>query len=1483
MAAFVVVYVVIALCNYSIVQSYLGALASHHFTQEWGGKVKIASLHANPLGYVRLRGIELISPTEDTIFAGEAINCQFKHFPPIDGEGVNFSQVRIKNAYYHLKIDSTGINLKYIFEHYAKKETTKDTTPSKPFVVRVKRLLLNNVHYKQDLKKQSSYYADAPGVNVSHMDFLKVDANIKDIRVEKSNVDCRIVKFYAQEHSGFTLQDLSADVKVSPYMISAQNMELTTDHSHMFFDALLQYHGWKMDPYCDSVVHTITFKPGTIIGIRDGGYWAKTLWGMDEKIALSGHFTGPVADMRADSVSIAFGEESFIAFDGTIKGLPHIKNTLFDIDIERLHTTDNDLLAVKHPEGIEVKVPELLHQLKVIDLAAKLDGGWEGATVSLEMASAVGNVVAGMEMKNNNDVFEYKGDVRSDGLHIASLKENEWVTKSGLALDFEGRGQRFDELSGTLHGQLNNTVLRGTNIRNTTIDAQLDKKVITAKIDLKDTLAKIDLDARVRLDKECPSYDAELKIADCDLSKLANFHLTKEDTVKLETKMAVHLKGNSIDSIVGTIDLKDTKLVTHSTPTTLERLALSIERENRHKTIHLNSDFCTLSMDGYFDYADLPQIVNHFKIRYVPQYYCGDMETPVTETLTALCQFDLDMHWNDKKQLLSQLVPQITLAPHTHLHSSYNSTEGLKWVLRSDSIGYNKFRLHDIGMNGGSMDSSYSVALNADHLSVGEMDLFDNFRVNMFLHSKKSKCRLSWEDLQVKANQIADGMDLRLSLLSDKTGNKLAVEPSSMTASGEVWTIDCDTILFDRVRLQVPRIDLHSGSQRIYGKGQLRKEEGLSNESSQMMLTFDNFDIGRLDSLLLQGSKVSVTGLLDGDISITARGNAPLVVADLVLDSCHLNDQPIGKVNLKSDFDAESQHINIDAHSMITEGGNAPFAAKGHIAIGTTPYPIHVDVDFNRFALKTITPLIASITSDVEGTISSHIELRGDVGSPQLSGTARFEDGRLHLDYNNVDYTFDDSIRLNGKEIAIEDFHIKDPNGNALVANGTIGYRNLDNLQIDINVNSRNIMLLNSRSNGDNLYGTIFASINGFVKGSPNDIAIELQARTNSGSELTIPINNKRQASESDYIHFTQREQAIASKRESESSSKAPSSDNRYRLQLDLNVTPDVTLHLPMTFSQLNAKVNATGSGNLQLQASTNHAPELVGTYELTRGNMRFNLFSLFEKNFTIDPGSALLFPGDISSMQYDIRAIYSQRVNIASLTGMSGSSETNQRTIQVEDVIALSGTLYDPTIGFDIRLPNAESSVSEEVFTYIDKSNPQDMLNQTMSLLLLGQFYNANTANQDNQLLSNAAAGGYNLMASSVSSVVSNMIQVVDVNFGYKAATDLTTEQFDVNISKEWDRFYFETTLGYGGETRNLQENEQENQLSNLVGDALIGYKLNPRLHLFVFNRTNTNDYTRTEMPYKQGIGVKYTRDFNRWGELFRKSKRTPQTKSQK
>jgi hypothetical protein len=300
--------------------------------------------------------------------------------------------------------------------------------------------------------------------------------------------------------------------------------------------------------------------------------------------------------------------------------------------------------------------------------------------------------------------------------------------------------------------------------------------------------------------------------------------------------------------------------------------------------------------------------------------------------------------------------------------------------------------------------------------------------------------------------------------------------------------------------------------------------------------------------------------------------------------------------------------------------------------------------------------------------------------------------------------------------------------------------------------------------------------------------------------------------------------------------------------------------------------VNAVGQGDIQLSLHNNNPPDILGDYEFTSGNFKLSLMQLVSRNFNIEEGSTLNFPGNINDARFNINAVYGLRTNLASLMNNAVSTITNDSYVQVEDIITLSGTLQDPTIKFDIRLPNADQSVSDQVFSYIDKNNELEMLNQSISLLLLGSFSSVGTTNDDE--------GGFNsisMLTNTAGSIITSMIKFVDVDIKYQAATTTTQGQIDVGISKRWNNLYFESTFGYS------QGEVQIDQTRTLVGDVEIGYKFTPYFDFYGFHRSNTSYYTRTELPYKQGLGVKLSKDFDSLYELFpwmRKKKKTPETK---
>ncbi len=540
--------------------------------------------------------------------------------------------------------------------------------------------------------------------------------------------------------------------------------------------------------------------------------------------------------------------------------------------------------------------------------------------------------------------------------------------------------------------------------------------------------------------------------------------------------------------------------------------------------------------------------------------------------------------------------------------------------------------------------------------------------------------------------------------------------------------------------------------------------------------------------------------------------------------------------------------------------------ASGWLGLGNKDPDINFNVGFNQFELASIAPLLATFSSRFEGQLEGELDIDGTISHPNVIGEAYINSGALKIDPTGVTYYFNDSIGFTNNIITLSRFKLLDPLGNIATVDGKIAHNGLDNISIDLRLSTDNFMVLNQRS-GEQFYGTMLVQADGRVNGNTDLLNINVNARTNPGSTLTVPVSDRRQVQAQDFITFVGSSDATDDEQH-----QAKASAMNFNLEVDLAITPDVILNLPMDFSEVNVGVRGSGNGDLHMSLDKQMEPQVMGNYEITSGTLKLSFISLLEKTFSLEPGSNLNFQGSLPDARFDLQAVYSQRVNLSTLTGGYSAIDNTEKYIQVEDIIAINGTINEPTISFDLRLPNADASVEEEVFAYIDRNSERDMLNQTVSLLLLGQFYNANgTMNENTDLLGSGLSSGYSMVASKMGSMVSDMVNIVDVDFKYKAATELTNEQVDVNISKDWGRWYLESTLGYGGDSRELEGNAN----GNAVIDALLGYRITPLIHVYAYNRTNNNDYTRIDLPYKQGAGLKLTKDFDRWSDLFIRKKK--------
>ena len=1465
LGVFLAVYVVVALVNYSVVQSYVGMVAGHYFSKEWGGEVRIGSLHAMPFDHLLLDNVLMVSPEGDTILQAETLRVRFKRFPYSDNK-LELNSVYLRNAYYHLESYGKEINLRYIINHYK-----KDSVPHRehePFTVEVKNVVLNRVHYKMDLPDVRTVVFDE-GVQIPHMEFFDIRCKVKNLRVVNDDVTCRVVRMSAMEKSGFKVKDISGDVHVGRQDITTTNIEVETEHSRILVDSRLTYDGWEvMKDYVTTVNHEVVVKEGTTVAMSDVAYWAPVLWGVNAQIEATCSASGPVNHLQVEHLSAHWGQESGLSLRGELWGLPNVDTSYADVDIERLWTTASDVVALgivgneQHPAPsamLHLRVPQkILNGVEYVDISANARGGMNRPMrVNLNMASGLGNLRADGHVEPKQGYTKIGLEANSDGLGM-SLIGSDWITHSGFSVSADGTvGDMSDwrSLTAKVEGVLTNSVVKGQRLSMATLTASVDRGRIVADVESTDDLAAFTAHADVNMDDSLHTYIADVDVRQLNLGLFAGGGNQQGDTTGsrvLQTSVSLIAEGNSVEEIRGEVVANYTRIG----DVAIDNLRLQVVSYSEgqsaygkdYKRITVESDMADAVVSGRFRYDDLPLMVGYLCQEIIPNEF-NPMQPVDEEALGRLADRTMafNVKWNDSRRMLPVMVPGLSLAPNTRIDGNYNYGEKLKVAMRSDSLRMGSVVLENVGMSGRSAEGKYLVEIESQNILAGAMEIFDKAHLSVGSNSEQMTLGLAWGDADAPT---------RGDLLLRLHNHKVDVLKPTFYIADDPWQLGIDDLTLsveDGLSLRGSGISIESSRQQLNAQVSLC---GLENDYVEVRL--NHFKLDKVLDILLQDSPLTVAGDIGGRCSLYGITSTPYFNANLTIGDCEVNHHPMGDVSLRSNWNAELNILNLHAGSRFV-------TASGWVGLGQDDPDMNVNAYFDGFDLSTLEPTVASFASLLEGKLYGDIDISGSLADPLVVGEAYVDSGRVGVGITNVVYSFADTVRFTSNRIRVNDFRVSDPLGNQLVLDGDVRYKSLDDITLGLRFSTDNIMVLNQHS-GDQFYGTLFAGANGTIRGNPQRLSIGVQAHTNSGCNLTVPVSDMRQVEAQNYIVFVDDATATVG-----TTSRATTSQGALNLTLDLSLTPDLQLNLPMDFSEVSANMSANGNGEIHLTYDGVNVPQVLGNYEISSGTMKVGLISLIEKNFTIENGSSLNFQGSLPDARFDLRAIYAQRVNLSTLTGSLSSIDNTQKYIQVEDVIAIAGTLQDPSISFDIRLPNADQSVSDEVFSYIDRNSERDMLNQTISLLLRGSFYNAN-AGAGSGLIDNGISSGYAMVGSLVGGMVGDMVQFVDVDIDYKAATELTNEQVDFNISKDWGRWYLESTLGYGGDSRELSSSAT----SSTVIDALVGYRLSPLVHLYAYNRTNTNDYTRMDLPYKQGAGLKLTKEFDTWSDLFKSKKRT-------
>lgn len=588
----------------------------------------------------------------------------------------------------------------------------------------------------------------------------------------------------------------------------------------------------------------------------------------------------------------------------------------------------------------------------------------------------------------------------------------------------------------------------------------------------------------------------------------------------------------------------------------------------------------------------------------------------------------------------------------------------------------------------------------------------------------------------------------------------------------------------------------------------------------------------------------------------------------------NLNDFYYGRERV-GDFDIDLSVFNdktglLQADASLMVDSVKVITARGVLNDSTATSPFLLDFSMIHFPLRIVNPFLPKGTAALSGMLNGEMDITGSLTNPIFNGFLDFDSTAVKLAMTGASYRFsEDRIPVDSSIVHFKNFTISGLNGNPLYVNGIVDAHELSNPQINLNLNAKDMQLVNSnRPRGADIYGKAFIDLDADVTGNMRLLRVNANLNLLPGTNVTYVVSSVGQSaltsqSTGSMVTFVQ----------FSDTANVVSPDTVVQNTMAMFLDANLTLSAGCT---INADLSTDGQNKASLQPEGNLTytltpmssdGRLTGRINIDKGFVRYTPPFMSEKNFTFQEGSYVAFSGDILNPTLNIHAADHIKANV---------TQEGQNSRLVNFIVSLSATntLNNMDVAFDLST-NDDLTIQNE----LQGMSPEQRANQAMNMLLYNVYTGPRTK-------ANASLSGnplYSFLTSRLNSWAANNIKGVDISFGidqYDKTTDgtkSTATSYSYKVSKTLFNDRFKIVVGGNYST---DADQDENLAENLVNDVAVEYMLNRSgsMYVRVFRHVGYESILEGEIT-QTGVGFVLKRKINRLSDIFRRQRTlTPQ-----
>ncbi len=1414
------------------VQTKIGNYVTNELNKKYKTNINVEQVSLTIFGGVKLKKVLILDHHKDTLIYANRIKTSILDFDKLMNVDLIFGDIAADGLYFNMKTykKEKVSNLDIFVAAF-----DSGAPPSEEhFLMTSTKVKITNGHYS---------LIDENNQEPIDVDFKKINLTATALRIYGPEVSTTINKLSFWDHRGIFVDDLSAKFSYTKKHIKLENLDLLTKESKLKGSVVMNYEIEDFVDFTNKVQFDIILEKASL-ATNDIRCFYREL-GRNQLFKIKGRIKGPLNNLVLTNFKLSDSKKSQIVGTLNFKNLFPSKGKAFYMNgkFEKLSTSYDDLVTIL-PNVLGKTLPVILKKLGTINLVGDAQVTTTSLDASFVMASQIGNVKSDLIIENMNlsDKATYVGNVVLDNFDIGALTDRKDIGLASLNLDIDGKGFSEKFLNTNVKGEINSITYNKYTYNTIDLNGNFVRGIYKGKIEANDPNLKMNFDGLVDLSKKNSHYDFKINVNHADFKKL-NF--SKETISQFKGDIIVNLTGNTIDNLVGDVTIINTTYQNSKARYSFDDFHInSTFDQNRVRTITVNSsDIVDGVIVGKFYFNQLQKIVTNS----IGSLYENYKLLKVNKG--QFLKFDFIIY----NKIIEILYPKVSVASNTIVKGNLNSDrQEFKLDFNSPKITALENTFDNVRVKVDNKNQLYNAFIEMDSIKSKFYNIRDFSLINVTM-----KDTMFFRSEFKGGTKGQDYFNLNLYHTINKDNNNVVgIHKSEIKLKDYLWFLnENDTsdnqIVFDKSlqNFNFDNIVLTHENQEISFMGDIK-----GNKYKDLKLNLKNVDLNQITP---SDPAFVINGNLDADIQYTQNNDIYQIPASIQIDSLNINNTNLG--NLEFNIVGDEMLKKFSVNSSIQNENVESLGVEGSFEIVENNTILDLELELDKFNLGILAPLGGEVISNIRGFATGSASISGNLKKPEINGRIYIDEAGLKVPYLNIDYALDKRtvVDLTDEKFLFKNNRLTDSKfGTTGYLNGSVGHTNFSDWKLDLTINSKRLLVLDTQDSEDAAYYGI-AFINGVatIKGPTNSLFIKVDAKSEKGSSLKIPISDSESVSDNDFLHFLTTKEKFNIKKGIVDNSR---NYNGLELEFDLDITPNAEVEVILDRNSGHG-MKGKGNGTLLLKINTLGKFNMWGDFQAYEGFYNFKYGGLIDKKFIVKKGGYISWEGNPMKARLNLEAIYKTNANPSVLL----ENSSYNKKIDVNVVIGLRGDLTSPEPEFNFEFPTVSNVMKSEIEYKLGDKVVRET--QAMYLLSTGSFLSSEGLSQS-ALSQSAFETASGLLTGLIKSNDEKFQVNLDIIGADKTTGQETDGRFVASISSKInERITINGKVGvpFGGVSQTA-----------VVGDVEVLYRVNEdgTVNLRFFNRENDITYIGEGIGYTQGVGVSYEVDFDTFKELANK-----------